>query len=92
MNHLVILSAQLNWNTSATELAQKKETPEKIEVALFSDYDNINAPASYKFKVVLPKGIEGVGYWGIGGVGNFPYLLRRLALVIWTLPHVPQQM
>ena len=40
MNHLVILSAQLNWNTSATELAQKKETPEKIEVALFSDYDN----------------------------------------------------
>ena len=81
MNHLVILSAQLNWNTSATELAQKKKTPEKIELALFSDYDNINAPASYKFKVVLPKGIEGVGYWGIGGVGNFPYLLRRLALL-----------
>ena len=81
MNHLVILSAQLNWNTSATELAQKKKTPEKIELALFSDYDNINAPASYKFKVVLPKGIKGVGYWGIGGVG----VILSKSLKRWTL-------
>ena len=53
-------------------IGAKKKTPEKIELALFSDYDNINAPASYKFKVVLPKGIEGVGYWGIGGWGILP--------------------
>ena len=43
-NHLVILSAQLNWNTSATKLAQKTKPIEEMTVHRFSDVDNTISP------------------------------------------------